>query len=168
MPQRFDSIASVLAADGADLGATDWLTITQQRVDLFAEATGDHQWIHVDPVRAQAGPFGGCVAHGYLTLALANLFLPQLVHYEQLRMGVNYGCNKVRFPAPVKVGARVRGRGRIVGVEASGEGVLVTVRISVEVEGSERPGCVADTVSLLYFNQDQSTDQSTGAANEHA
>lgn len=164
MPQRFDSVASVLAAEGCDLGVTDWLTITQERVNLFAEATGDHQWIHVDPVRAQDGPFGGCIAHGFLTLALANLFLPHLMTYEQLRMGVNYGCNKVRFPAPVKVGVRVRGRGEVVGAQPSGDGVQVSVRVTVEIEGAARPGCVAETVSLLYFNQDSSSE----AGNEHA
>lgn len=163
MPHCFDSVASVLASDGRDLGCTEWLTITQQRVDLFAEATGDHQWIHVDPVRAREGPFGGCVAHGYLTLSLANLFLPQLMIYERLKMGVNYGCNKVRFPAPVKVGARVRGQGNVVGAQASGDGVLVTVRITVEIEGFDRPGCVADTVSLLFFNHDISNAESDHA-----
>src|SRR5881409_609287 len=99
----FESVDSVLAAVGRDLGVTPWIAITQQRIDTFAEATGDHQWIHVDPERAKHGPFGACVAHGYLTLALANLFLPQLVRYERLKLGVNYGCDKVRFPAPVTV-----------------------------------------------------------------
>ena len=158
MPQRFDSAASVLASVGCELGVTDWLTITQQRVDLFAEATGDHQWIHIDPVRASEGPFGACVAHGYLTLSLTSLFLPQLMTYEQLRMGVNYGCNKVRFPAPVKVGARVRGRAQVLAAQPSGDGVQVTVRVSVEIEAGDRPGCVADTVSLLFFNEDSSSD----------
>jgi acyl dehydratase len=164
MPQCFDSAASVLAATGLDLGTTDWLTITQQRVDTFAEATGDHQWIHVDPVRARDGPFGACVAHGYLTLALANLFLPQMIQYEHLNMGVNYGCNKVRFPAPVKVGARVRGRGEVIGAQPSGDGVQMTVRVTVEIEGVERPGCVVDSVSLLFFNQ----DSSSRAGSDHA
>jgi len=148
---QFDSVASVLAAVGRDLGATPWLMLTQERIDLFADATGDHQWIHVDPERAKDGPFGACVAHGYLTLSLANCFLPQLVQYRALKMGVNYGCEKVRFPAPVKVGARLRGRGEILTAEVSGEGVQVTIRITVEIEGSERPGCVVDTVSRLFF-----------------
>jgi acyl dehydratase len=164
MSQRFDSVEKVLAAVGCDLGVTEWLTITQQRVDLFAEASGDHQWIHVDPARAKEGPFGACVAHGYLTLALANLFLPQLMRYERLKMGVNYGCNKVRFPAPVKVGARVRGHGEVVGAQPSGEGVQVTVRITVEIDGSDRPGCVADTVSLLFFNDDFSSETGSNHA----
>lgn len=148
----FDSAAAVLTAPGAQLGATDWMTITQERINTFADATGDHQWIHVDPVRAKDGPFGACVAHGFLTLALANLFLPQLVRYERLKMGVNYGCDKVRFPAPVKAGSRVRGRGEVVRADSIGEGVQVVVRISVEVEGSDKPGCVVDTISRLYFN----------------
>ncbi|MGH8832710.1 MAG: MaoC family dehydratase [Polaromonas sp.] len=148
----FDSVASVLASVGLELGATDWMGITQQRINTFAEATGDHQWIHVDPERARTGPFGVCVAHGYLTLSLANLFLPQLVSYERLKMGVNYGCDKVRFPAPVKVDSRVRGLGQVIAAEpVKGDGVQVTVRISVEIEGTDKPGCVVDTISRLYF-----------------
>ncbi len=148
----FDSVASVLAAVGTDLGTTDWVAIDQQRINTFAEATGDHQWIHVDPERAKDGPFGACVAHGYLTLSLANLFLPQLVSYQRLKMGVNYGCDKVRFPAPVVVGSRVRGHGTVVAAEpVKGDGVQVTVRISVQIEGADKPGCVVDTISRLYF-----------------
>lgn len=149
---NFDSVASVLAAVGTGLGTTEWISISQQRINTFAEATGDHQWIHVDPERAKTGPFGACVAHGYLTLSLANLFLPQLVSYQGLKMGVNYGCDKVRFPAPVKVDSRVRGRGEVVAAEpVKGDGVQVTVRISVEIEGADKPGCVVDTISRLYF-----------------
>lgn len=152
MNATFDSVATVLAAVGRDLGVTDWLTMTQQRIDLFAEATGDHQWIHVDPVRAAAGPFGACIAHGYLTQSLASQFLPQLMHYENLAMGVNYGCDRVRFPAPVKVGARVRGHGQVLSAEASKNGgVQVIVRVTVEIEGSAKPGCVVDTISRLHF-----------------
>ena len=152
MATIFDSVAGVLAAVGSDLGTTDWVRIDQQHLNTFAEATGDHQWIHVDPERAKDGPFGACVAHGYLTLSLANLFLPQLVSYQRLKMGVNYGCDKVRFPAPVKVNARIRGRGEVVAAEpVKGDGVQVTVRISVEIEGTDKPGCVVDTISRLYF-----------------
>ena len=104
----FDSAASVLAAVGRQLGETEWMQISQERINQFADATGDHQWIHVDPEQAKNGPFGACVAHGYLTLSLANLFLPQLVAYSGLKMGVNYGCEKVRFPAPVLVNSLVR------------------------------------------------------------
>ncbi|MDB5731691.1 MAG: dehydratase [Variovorax sp.] len=147
-----DSVDAVLAAVGQDLGTTGWITVTQERINTFAEATGDHQWIHVDPERARTGPFGACVAHGYLTLSLANLFLPELVSYRRLKLGVNYGCDKVRFPAPVKVGARLRGRGLVLAAEpVKGEGVQITVRISVEIEDADKPGCVVDTVSRLYF-----------------
>lgn len=152
MSTLFDSAAAVLAAQGQPLGTTDWLTITQQRINTFADATGDHQWIHVDPERARTGPFGVCVAHGFLTLSLANLFLPQLLAYERLKMGVNYGCDKVRFPAPVRVDSRIRGRGEVVAAEpVKGDGVQVTVRITVEIEGQDKPGCVVDTISRLYF-----------------
>jgi acyl dehydratase len=147
----FDSVAAVLAAEGRELGTTEWIAVDQRRIDTFAEATGDHQWIHVDPQRAKDGPFGACVAHGYLTLALANLFLPQLVRYERLKMGVNYGCEKVRFPAPVIVGARVRGRGMVLRAEEIAAGVQVIVRVTVEIEGNDKPGCVVDTISRLYF-----------------
>ena len=152
MAHRFDSVAGVLAVVGTDLGSTDWMVLAQDRIDRFADATDDHQWIHVDPTRAAQGPFGGCIAHGYLTLGLANKFLPELVAYDRLKMGVNYGCDKVRFPAPVRAGARIRGRGEVVGAEpVKGDGVQVTVRITVEIEGSDKPGCVVDTISRLYF-----------------
>ena len=151
-PVTFASVGSVLQAQGQTLGYTDWLHIDQQRIDTFAIATGDHQWIHVDPLRAQAGPFGVCIAHGYLTLALANLFLPQLVHYIGLRMGVNYGCDKVRFPSPVPVGARIRGQGLLTQAKALADGgVQMVVRITIEIENAPKPGCVADTISRLYF-----------------
>jgi acyl dehydratase len=152
MTTIFDSAAAVQQAVGRDLGSTDWLTMTQERVDQFAQATGDHQWIHTDPVRAAAGPFGACIAHGYLTQSLASCFLPQLVQYQRLKMGVNYGCDKVRFPAPVKVGARIRGHGLVTAADpVAGGGVQVNVRVTVQIEGSDKPGCVVDTISRLYF-----------------
>lgn len=153
MTHVFASAEQLQAAVGTSLGATDWLLIEQERVNGFAEATGDHQWIHVDPVRAAGGPFGGCIAHGYLTLSLVNFFLPQLMRVDNLLMGVNYGCDRVRFPATVKVGVRLRGSGEITAVEALVNGALqVVVRVSVEIEGSERPGCVVDTISRYTFN----------------
>lgn len=152
MSTVFSSAAELLAAAGTDLGTTDWLEITQERVNLFADATGDHQWIHMDPERAKDGPFGGCIAHGYLTLALANYFLPRLIHIDNMQMGVNVGSDRVRFPAPVKVGARIRGRGEILRVEALGEAVQSTVRVSIEIEGGDRPGCVIDTISRYTFH----------------
>ena len=152
MSTLFSSAGQMLAAQGQDLGRTDWLLLTQERINLFAEATGDHQWIHVDPEQARNGPFGACVAHGYLTLSLANLFLPQLVAYEGLKMGVNYGCEKVRFPAPVLVNSFVRGSGEVVAATPIGEdGVQVTIRITVQVRNQDKPGCVVETISRLFF-----------------
>ncbi|PRB83973.1 MaoC family dehydratase [Pseudomonas sp. MYb185] len=154
MTTTFNNAAALEQAVGQSLGVTEWITIDQQRVDTFADATGDHQWIHVDPEKAKAGPFGGTIAHGYLTLSLVNYFLPQLMQVENLQMGVNYGCDRVRFPAPVRVGARIRGNGEITQVETLANGaVQVVVRVSVEVEGSDRPGCVVDTISRYTFNQ---------------
>lgn len=151
MTTVFTNADEMLAAVGQTLGSSDWLEIDQQRIDLFADATGDHQWIHVDPVKASGGPFGCTVAHGYLTLSLVNLFLPQIVRVDGARMGVNYGCDRVRFPAPVKVGSRVRGVGELTRVEPLAEGVQMTVRVTVEIEGGDRPGCVVDTISRFYF-----------------
>ena len=137
-------------AVGQVLGSSDWLEIDQARVNLFADATGDHQWIHVDPERAQSGPFGKCIAHGYLTLSLVNMFLPQIVDVQGISMGVNYGCGKVRFPSPVPVGSRVRGTGELVEVEEVKGGEQATVRVTVEIEGSDRPACVVDTISRYF------------------
>ncbi len=145
------SPAGLLDLDGADLGVTDWSTVTQDQIGLFADATGDHQWIHVDVERATAeSPFGGPIAHGYLTLSLVNLFLPQLLEVQGASMGVNVGLDKVRFPSPVPSGARLRGAGKVVAVEEAKGGVQVTVRVTVEVEGSEKPACIADTVSRFF------------------
>lgn len=151
MATVFTNAEQVLRAVGQRLGESDWLTIEQDRIDQFAEATGDHQWIHVDPERAKAGPFGATIAHGYLTLALVNMFLPEIVRVDNAKMGVNYGCDRVRFPAPVKVGSRVRGVGELLKAEPLEGGVQMTVRVTVEVDGSERPGCVVDTISRFYF-----------------
>ena len=147
----FDSIDAILAAVGQPLGASDWVTLTQERVNTFADATDDHQWIHVDPVKSKDGPFGACIAHGYLTLSLVSRFLPQIVDVK-MKMGVNYGCDKVRFPNAVKVGARIRGRGEMIAAEATRDGgTQAVIRVTVEIEGEERPACVADTISRYYF-----------------
>lgn len=136
---------------GDPLGPTEWVTVAQDRIGQFADATGDHQWIHVDVERANAeSPFGGPIAHGYLTLALANLFLPQLLVVDEFSMGVNVGLDKVRFPSPVPAGSRIRATGEVVSAAAAGEGTQVVVRITIEVEGSTKPACVADTVSRFF------------------
>lgn len=135
---------------GAQLGPTEWLTIEQARIDLFADATNDHQWIHIDPEAAAEGPFGATIAHGYLTLSLVNSFMPELLTVTNTSMGVNYGCEKVRFPSPVKVGSRIRGRGELVSVESAGKGLQVLVRVTVEIENQDRPACVVDTLSRFY------------------
>jgi len=138
------------AAVGTRLGESEWLTIDQDRINLFADATGDHQWIHVDPVKAKEGSFGTTIAHGYLTLSLVNMFLPEIVDVQGISMGVNYGCEKIRFPSAVKVNSRVRGVGELTNVENVKGGVQATIRVTVEIEGSDRPGCVVETISRYY------------------
>ncbi|HEY3695361.1 MaoC family dehydratase [Phenylobacterium sp.] len=150
MPAVFETPSALLDRVGEAFAPTDWVQIDQKRVDLFAEATGDHQWIHVDPVRAKDGPFGGTVAHGYLTLSMVNLFLPQLLEVRGMSMGVNYGCGKVRFPAPVRVGSRVRGVGKLLSAEPVGGGVQAVTVVTIEVEGQDKPGCVVETISRYY------------------
>ncbi len=135
---------------GKQLGESEWLEITQERINLFADATGDHQWIHVDPVKAKDGPFGACIAHGYLSLSLVNLFLPQIVEVQNISMGVNYGCEKVRFPAPVPVGSKVRGSGELISADEVKGGFQAVIRVTVEIEGSDKPACVVDTISRYY------------------
>jgi acyl dehydratase len=144
----FATLDELRGAAGQHLGWTEWIEITQARVNLFADATGDHQWIHVDVDRATAeSPFGGPVAHGFLTLSLSNLFLPQLIEVPGAAAGVNYGTGKVRFPSPVRVGSRVRGGAEITAVEEISGGVQTTIAITVEVEGQERPACVIESLS---------------------
>ena len=151
MPTVFESPAELEQAVGRKLGESEWLLVTQARVDLFADATDDHQWIHVDPERAKSGPFGAAIAHGYLTLSLVNKFLPQILEVRGISMGVNYGVDRVRFPSPVKVGARVRGSGELVEVERQKDGsVQAKVRVTVEIEGGGKPACVAETISRYY------------------
>jgi acyl dehydratase len=150
MAMIFETPAALLERVGEHLGHSEWISVEQSRIDQFAEATGDHQWIHVDPARAASGPFGACIAHGYLTLALVNLFLPQIVEVRGISMGVNYGCERVRFPNVVRAGSRVRGNAQLVAAEEVKGGVQATIRVSVEIEGEERPGCVVDTISRYY------------------
>jgi acyl dehydratase len=144
----FTSLDEFAGVKGEHLGFSPWRTVTQEQVNLFAEATGDFQWIHVDAERAADGPFGGTIAHGYLTLSLVNAFMPEIFTIEGLKMGVNVGLNRVRFPAPVRVGSRVRGGAELIDMKHSPAGELSTVRVTVEVEGERRPACVAETLSL--------------------
>src|SRR5579864_3242457 len=140
MPTIVCSAHELAASAGRELGATDWVTVEQIRIDAFAEATGDHQWIHVDIERAKRGPYGATIAHGYLVLSLVSLFLPQLLEVRGAVMGINYGCDRLRFPSAVRAGARIRGRGEILSAEAVAGGVQVKIRVTVEVEGSDKPG----------------------------
>lgn len=135
---------------GTTLGPTPGLVIDQQRINTFAEATGDHQWIHVDPERAASGPFGKTIAHGYLSLSLSSHFLPQLLRVESFSMGVNYGVDTVRFPAPVPVDSSLYATGEVVSAEPFKGGIKLVVRISMSVEGADRPSCIVDTISVFY------------------
>ena len=145
-----DQPNDLLEAVGQTLGPSEPLVVTQERINQFAEATGDDQWIHVDQARAAKGPFGRTVAHGYLTLSLASYFLPQLLSVKNMSMGVNYGTEKVRFPSAVTEGSTLRATGEIISAEVSGGGVKVVVRMTLAADGAERPACVVDTISLFY------------------
>lgn len=147
MATTFSSPDALLDAVGTELEPSEWVEIDQDRIDRFADATGDDQWIHVDPERASAGPFGATIAHGYLTLAITNMFLPQMLEVANVSMGVNYGVNKVRFPSPALVGCRLRGTGSIAEVTAIDGGVQTVVKLVVEIEGAEKPACVVESVS---------------------
>jgi len=153
MNRVFAHPKDLLDAVGETLGPSEWVVIEQERINQFADATDDHQWIHVDPGKAADGPFGACIAHGFLTLSLVNKFLPKLLEVQNTTMGVNYGCDKVRFPNTVKVNQRIRGVGEVLGVEEKPGAVQATIRVSVEVEGEERPACVADTISRFYYSE---------------
>ncbi|MFC4561636.1 MaoC family dehydratase [Nocardiopsis mangrovi] len=147
--RTFADIDELVAATGEHLGHSDWLTVTQDRIDGFADATGDHQWIHVDRARAADGPFGGTIAHGYLTLSLLSYFGPRVFRLARPpRMGINYGLNKVRFLQPVRAGARVRDGIELADTKETPKGVLLTLAHRVEIEGGERDALVAETLSL--------------------
>jgi acyl dehydratase len=145
--RTFDSIADLAACKGEVLGSSDWVTITQEAVNMFADATGDHQWIHIDPEKAAAGPFGTTIAHGFLTLSLLPRLLHNIYTVEGMRLAINYGLNKVRFPSPVPVGSKVRAQTSLVGVEDVGNGASqVTVSTTFEIEGGAKPACVAESI----------------------
>lgn len=150
MAKIYNTPKELFGSEGTELGPTDWLLIDQERVNGFADVTGDHQWIHVDPERSKDGPFGGTIAHGYLTMSLVNFFLPDLIEVRGFSHAVNIGADRLRFLNPVKVGSRIRGRGEIVSVEDKKGAVQSTVRVSVEIDGEETPACVIDTISRYY------------------
>jgi acyl dehydratase len=144
--KKFSGLDEFVAAEGAELGPTDWLEVTQDRVNLFADATDDHQWIHVDPERAANGPFGGTIAHGLLTLSLLPHFTHQLYTVDNIAMAVNYGYNKVRFITPVRVGVKIRARAQIAKVDQLDGALQATVTVTVEIDGSDKPAAVAESI----------------------
>ena len=150
MAKIYLSPRDLIGQEGTQLGPTDWLAIEQDRVNGFADVTGDHQWIHVDVERARAGPFGGTIAHGYLTMSLVNFFLPDLIEVRGFSHAVNVGADRLRFLSPVKVGSRIRGVGEIVLVEEVKGAIQSVVRVTVEIEGSDKPACVVDTISRYF------------------
>jgi acyl dehydratase len=147
----FSSADEVRAARGEELGVSDWLTVTQDQVNQFADATGDHQWIHVDTERAAQGPFGGTIAHGFLTLSLLSSLNFQIYRFDGIRMAINYGLNRVRFPNPVRVGSRVRSHCTLAEVTDVDGGVQLALQSTVEVEGAEKPACAAEQLVRLVF-----------------
>jgi acyl dehydratase len=144
--KKFSGLDEFVAAEGAELGPTDWLEVTQDRVNLFADATDDHQWIHVDPERAANGPFGGTIAHGLLTLSLLPHFTQQMYTVDNIAMAINYGYNKVRFITPVRVGATIRARAQIAKVDQLDGAVQATVTVTVDIDGSDKPAAVAESI----------------------
>lgn len=149
--KTFQTLSELAACVGQEVAVSDWLTITQAQVNLFADATGDHQWIHVDPEKAKAGPFGAPIAHGFLTLSLLPKFFESSFEIVQSRMGVNYGLNKVRFTAPVPVGSRLRARMKLLACEPiDNQGIQMTWEVLVEREGSAKPVCVAESLVRRY------------------
>ena len=145
-----DDLDELATLTGEELGTSDWLQIDQSRVDAFADATGDHQWIHVDVERAAAGPFGGTIAHGYLTLSLIPMLGAGILHVTGVTRGINYGCDKVRFTGMVRVGKRVRMRQKLLSAEPKSGGLQMKNECTIEIEGEERPACVAETISVIY------------------
>lgn len=148
---RYAHLADMAALVGQDIGASNWVQIDQDRINQFAQATGDHQWIHLDPVRAAAGPFGAPIAHGFLTLSLLPMLFESAFAVDDVRMGVNYGLNRVRFVSPVRVGSRLRGRFKLLSFEPLDGGAQLAVEATIELEGSAKPACVAETVSRRYI-----------------
>ena len=148
--RSFATLLELQGLVGQDLGCSDWFTVAQSQIDAFASATGDHQWIHIDPERAATGPFGATVAHGFLTLSLLPQMSASAFEVRDTRMGVNYGLNRVRFPAPVPVGSRLRGHFKLLSYEALDGGAQLTTAVTMEREGSTKPVCVAESVARRY------------------
>ena len=149
-PRHYPRLAELQALVGREIGTSDWLVVDQDRIDRFAAATGDHQWIHVDPDRAAAGPFGATVAHGFLTLSLLPVLFETAFAIDDVRMGVNYGLNRVRFMHPVRVGSRLRGHFKLLAYEPLDGGAQLVTEVTVEIEGAAKPACVAESVSRRY------------------
>lgn len=148
--RTFEKISDLQPLVGQELGVSDWMTITQEQINKFADATGDHQWIHIDPERAKAGPFGTTIAHGFLTLSLLPEMTAKAFRVTETRMGVNYGLNKVRFPSPVPAGSKVRGRFKLIEYIPLEGGAQMTVECTMEREGSDKPVCVAESLARRY------------------
>ena len=148
--RTISGLAELKQAEGDDLGTSDWHEVTQEAIDAFADVTGDHQWIHVDPKRAQDTPFGGTIAHGYYTLSLAPMFNEQIFGLDGFAFAVNYGLNKVRFPAPLPVGERVRMTAKLAGLEEIPGGAQIMLELTFEREGGDKPVCVAESVVRVY------------------
>lgn len=150
MAAVFETPNDMLGTEGQTLGTSEWMEIDQDRVNMFADATGDHQWIHVNREMAEQSPFGTTIAHGFLTLSLLPMLMKETYTINKVAMGINYGCNKVRFINPVKVGSRVRVTSEVVSVEEAGGGIQLVVKSTIEIEGEEKPACVAETVTRLF------------------
>lgn len=155
MATVFEHPRDLLGKEGTALDASDWLTVDQDRIDGFGRITGDMQWIHVDPERAKDGPFGATIAHGYLTLSLVNMFMPQMIEVRRFSAGVNVGMEKTRFLSPVLVGSRIRGVGEIVSADdVKGGAIQAVIRVTVEIEGKDKPACVVDTINRYFPERD--------------
>jgi len=147
--RTFTSLDEFAAAKGEHLGYSEWHEVTQQQVNTFADATGDHQWIHIDPERAAGGPFGGTIAHGYLTLSMLPVLISQIFRIENLTMAINYGLDRVRFPAPVPTGSQIRAGATLTEIRQTHLGLLSHARVTVEIDGQDKAACVADSISLF-------------------
>ncbi|MEO8310800.1 MAG: MaoC family dehydratase [Caldimonas sp.] len=148
--RSFETIAELQALVGQEVGVSDWITVTQERIQLFADATHDHQWIHLDGERSKSGPFGTTIAHGFFTLSLLPEMAASAIEVRETRMGVNYGLNKVRFPAPVPSGSRLRGHFKLIGFEPLDGGAQLTMQVTMEREGSDKPVCIAESIARRY------------------